>query len=102
MGYMGFGMRKEAYRRVPREHMSYLKPWLTGKRKPVRDQEGNTEREGVEHLRAEEKSTSQPRAITWRKILAGMLALSLAAGLVWVIVRLMTAAMELPNRAPAF
>jgi len=28
MGYMGFGMKKEAYSRAPRRHMAYLDPWL--------------------------------------------------------------------------
>lgn len=28
MGYMGFGMKKEAYSRAPRKHMAYLDPWL--------------------------------------------------------------------------
>ena len=100
MGYMGFGMRKEAYSRAPRRYMAYLKPWLKASQRPAKETEGRTKSESGDSRHPVQATNPPPRLVTWRQTATAVVALSLAIGLVWILVWLMTAALALPNRAP--
>lgn len=83
MGYMGFGMRKEAYSRPTRRHMAYLKPFLS---KEKSKDEASTKRYGPWKRRFQE----QPRALRpprIAQIAAVMIALAAACAPVAVLVK---------------
>lgn len=83
MGYMGFGMRKEAYSRPPRRHMAYLKPFLS---KEKSKDEASTKRYGPWKRRFQE----QPRALLPPRIaqvIAVTVALAVAGTLVALLVK---------------
>ncbi|MBK8227392.1 MAG: hypothetical protein IPK70_09495 [Flavobacteriales bacterium] len=83
MGYMGFGMKKEAYSRPPRRHMAYLKPYLS---KEKSKDEASTRRTGPWKRRFQE----QPRALLPPRIaqvIAVTVALAVAGTLVALLVK---------------
>lgn len=88
MGYMGFGMRKEAYTHAPRKHMAYLRPllgkaWRKGKAAPRNV--GSIYKEPLKHL-----SAPGPRAdeSLLKRALIVLFGLVVGAAVTYAVVRL--------------
>ncbi len=77
MGYMGFGMRKEAYSRAPRRHMAYLTPWLKAKRR-ANAQVGDSKGKPRSHHGSHAPSNQQDRHGFAKTVTSGIIGLGVA------------------------
>jgi hypothetical protein len=88
MGYMGFGMRKEAYTRDPRGHMTYLKPFLKGgRRRPAPVDSSASEPVSVNQQCGQAGSNRLAQA-KGRRLVGLVIALLAAAAATYLIVEL--------------